>query len=70
MKIKDLPKDIKKSAKKNVSTQSGRWGRFLMFLQGWNIPISQAFIWNDTPEGLLYWYYVNFGDFKKAKEKL
>lgn len=67
MKVKDLPKDMKKLAKKNVGNQGGFFRRFLMFIQGWNIPISQAFIWKNTPEGRDYWDYANFGDFKKAK---
>ena len=63
MKIKDLPKPIKRLAKRNVEKQRGWDVRFYHFVNGWNIELNKAFVWKLTIEDYEYWYQVDNGNF-------
>lgn len=70
MKIKNLPPPIKRLAKRNVQKQRGWDVRFYHFVNGWNIKLNKAFIWDSTIESYEYWYQVHNGnfDFEPRKE--
>jgi hypothetical protein len=66
MKVKDLPKPIRKLAKRNVQKQKG----FLQSVTCENLTLTNAFTWSQSIEGYEYWYQVdnrNF-DFEPRKE--
>lgn len=63
MKIKDLPKPIKRLAKRNVEKQRSWNYRLSLFFNGWDIDLKRAFRWGESVEGYEYWYQVDIGNF-------
>lgn len=61
MKIKDLPKDLKKLALDNQYKQHGSCDK--------NKRIIDAFSWDETPEGFEFWHSVYEGDISKIEEE-
>lgn len=59
MKIKDLPKDLKKLALDNQYKQHGSYDK--------NERLNEAFNWQETPEGWVFWYDVFEGKIPKIE---
>lgn len=59
MLIKDIKfRRIRKLAKKRLKQQKARWG-------GEDKGLVDDFVWNDTPEGYLFWSDINVGNYEE-----
>lgn len=66
---KDLPRDIKARALRNFKLKDFTLEIADRFRAN-DIEMSEAFIWEDTPEGFAYWALVDLGEFDTAEKVL